>query len=115
MSLGLIEPLLPKKERSRLGGRSRHPDRETLSGILFVLHTGIAWPHLPAELEQNLVAISDAQRSENAVESDSPAREAEGVAHADQLGERALVLRDRLALDQPLPSVPSIRKIDPAQ
>src|SRR5947207_15251640 len=46
----LIEPLLPKKERPRPGGRSRHPDRETLSGILFVLHTGIAWRHLPAEL-----------------------------------------------------------------
>jgi transposase len=46
----LIEPLLPRKERSRPGGRSRHPDRQTLSGILFVLHTGIAWRHLPAEL-----------------------------------------------------------------
>jgi transposase len=46
----LIAPLLPKKERSRPGGRSRHPDRATLSGILFVLQTGIAWRHLPAEL-----------------------------------------------------------------
>jgi transposase len=46
----LIEPLLPKKERLRPGGRSRHPDRQTLSGILFVLHTGIAWRHLPLEL-----------------------------------------------------------------
>jgi transposase len=46
----LIEPLLPRRERSRPGGRSRHPDRQTLSGILFVLHTGIAWRHLPAEL-----------------------------------------------------------------
>jgi len=46
----LIEPLLPKKERSRPGGRRRHPDRQTLSGILFVLHTGIAWRHLPGEL-----------------------------------------------------------------
>jgi transposase len=46
----LIEPLLPKREPSRRGGRSRHPDRATLSGILFVLHTGIAWRHLPAEL-----------------------------------------------------------------
>ncbi len=47
---GLVEPLLPKRERSRPGGRSRHPDRQTLSGILFVLHTGIAWRHLPQEL-----------------------------------------------------------------
>jgi transposase len=46
----LVEPLLPRKERSRPGGRSRHPDRQTLSGILFVLHTGIAWRHLPQEL-----------------------------------------------------------------
>ena len=46
----LVEPLLPRKERSRPGGRRRHPDRETLAGILFVLHTGIAWRHLPAEL-----------------------------------------------------------------
>ena len=46
----LVEPLLPKRERSRPGGRSRHPDRRTLAGILFVLHTGIAWRHLPQEL-----------------------------------------------------------------
>jgi len=46
----LVEPLLPKRKRSRPGGRRRHPDRLTLSGILFVLHTGIAWRHLPAEL-----------------------------------------------------------------
>ena len=47
----LIEPLLPKKERSLpRSGRKRLPDRQTLSGILFVLHTGIAWRHLPAEL-----------------------------------------------------------------
>jgi len=46
----LVEPLLPRRERSRPGGRSRHPDRQTLSGVLFVLHTGIAWRHLPQEL-----------------------------------------------------------------
>jgi transposase len=46
----LIEPLLPKRHRSRPGGRRRHADRQTLSGILFVLHTGIAWRHLPGEL-----------------------------------------------------------------
>ena len=28
----------------------RLPDREALQGILFVLHTGIAWTHLPREL-----------------------------------------------------------------
>ena len=46
-----IEPLLPKVERRfRFPGRKRLPDREALQGILFVLHTGIAWRHLPAEL-----------------------------------------------------------------
>ena len=47
----LIEPLLPKKERRfRYPGRKRLPDRQALCGILFVLHTGIAWRHLPLEL-----------------------------------------------------------------
>ena len=46
-----IEPLLPKKPR-RFGypGRKPFDDRLALQGILFVLHTGIAWRHLPAEL-----------------------------------------------------------------
>src|SRR4029453_12850717 len=26
------------------------PDRKALEGVLFVLHTGISWPHLPLEL-----------------------------------------------------------------
>jgi transposase len=47
----LIEPLLPVKERRfRYPGRRRLPDRQALQGILFVLHTGISWPHLPLEL-----------------------------------------------------------------
>jgi transposase len=47
----LVEPLLPKKERRfRYPGRKRLPDRQALCGILFVLHTGIAWRHLPLEL-----------------------------------------------------------------
>ena len=46
-----IEPLLPKVERRfRYPGRKRLPDRRALQGILFVLYTGIAWRHLPAEL-----------------------------------------------------------------
>jgi transposase len=46
-----FEPLLPKRER-RFGypGRKRLDDRAALQGILFVLHTGIAWRHLPSEL-----------------------------------------------------------------
>jgi transposase len=48
---GLVEPLLPRRERRfRYPGRKRLPDREALEGILFVLHTGIAWKHLPQEL-----------------------------------------------------------------
>ena len=47
----LVEPLLPRAERRfRYPGRKRLPDRQALQGILFVLHTGIAWRHLPLEL-----------------------------------------------------------------
>jgi transposase len=47
----LVVPLLPKRERRfRYPGRKRFPDRLALQGILFVLHTGIAWTHLPQEL-----------------------------------------------------------------
>jgi transposase len=47
----LVQPLLPRKERRfRYPGRKRLPDRQALQGILFVLHTGIAWTHLPQEL-----------------------------------------------------------------
>jgi transposase len=47
----LVEPLLPKKERRfRYPGRKRLPDRRALQGILFVLHTGVAWQHVPSEL-----------------------------------------------------------------
>jgi transposase len=46
-----FEPLLPKRERRfRYPGRKRLDDRAALQGILFVLHTGIAWRHLPLEL-----------------------------------------------------------------
>jgi transposase len=46
-----VELLLPRVERRfRFPGRRRLPDRLALQGILFVLHTGIAWRHLPLEL-----------------------------------------------------------------
>jgi transposase len=46
-----VEPLLPKTQRRfRYPGRKRLSDRQALQGILFVLHTGIAWRHLPLEL-----------------------------------------------------------------
>jgi transposase len=47
----LVAPVLPTVERRvRFPGRRRLPDRRALQGILFVLHTGIAWRHLPLEL-----------------------------------------------------------------
>jgi len=46
-----IEPLLPKQQRRfRYPGRKPLDDRRVLQGILFVLHTGIGWEHLPQEL-----------------------------------------------------------------
>ena len=46
-----IEPLLPSRERRfRYPGRKPFDDRQALQGILFVLHTGIGWEHLPHEL-----------------------------------------------------------------
>ena len=46
-----IEPLLPEVSRDNSkGGRPPVGDREVLSGILFVLKTGIPWDHLPQEM-----------------------------------------------------------------
>ena len=46
-----IEPLLPQaKRRFRHPGRKHLDDRKVLSGILFVLYTGILWEFLPQEL-----------------------------------------------------------------
>jgi transposase len=47
----IVEPLIPKvPRRYRYPGRKRIDDRKVLTGILFVLKTGIAWEQLPAEL-----------------------------------------------------------------
>lgn len=47
----IIEPLIPKKKRRlRYPGRKRIPDRAVLTGILFVLKTGIGWEDLPQEM-----------------------------------------------------------------
>ena len=45
-----IEPLLPAKESNPKGGRPRIPNRDVLTGILFVLRTGCPWEYLPQEL-----------------------------------------------------------------
>ncbi len=47
----LMEPIIPKKKRRfRHPGRKPIPDRATLTGILFVLKTGIGWEYLPKEM-----------------------------------------------------------------
>ena len=48
----LIEPHLPppKPRRHRYPGRKPVPDRAALTGIVFVLRTGIPWEYLPREL-----------------------------------------------------------------
>jgi transposase len=47
----VVEPLIPRVERRyRYPGRRRVPDRQVLTGILFVLKTGIPWEALPQEM-----------------------------------------------------------------
>ena len=46
----LIEPLLPPQTPSPKGGRPPIPHRQALTGILFVLKTGLPWEDLPAEM-----------------------------------------------------------------
>ncbi len=45
-----VEPLLPRRRVSRKGGRPRVDDRAVLTGILFVLRSGIPWRMLPVEM-----------------------------------------------------------------
>ena len=46
----VIEPLLPPEPPKPKGGRPRASDRAALTGILFVLRSGIPWSMLPREL-----------------------------------------------------------------
>ena len=46
----VVEPLLPPIVKSPKGGRPPIGNREALTGILFVLKTGIAWEDLPQEM-----------------------------------------------------------------
>ena len=45
-----IAPLLPPEPAKPKGGRPRVPDRAALTGILFVLKSGIPWEMLPPEM-----------------------------------------------------------------
>jgi transposase len=46
----VVEPLLPRQPPRPKGGRPRIDDRATLTGILFVLKSGIPWEMLPQEM-----------------------------------------------------------------
>ena len=46
----IVAPLLPPEPPKPKGGRPRVPDRAALTGILFVLTSGIPWEMLPQEL-----------------------------------------------------------------
>lgn len=46
----VIEPLLPQWTPSPKGGHPRLDDRKALTGILFVLKTGLPWEDLPCEM-----------------------------------------------------------------
>jgi len=46
----IVEPLLPPEPPRPKGGRPRVPDRAALTGIIFVLRTGIPWDMLPQEM-----------------------------------------------------------------
>ena len=46
----IVEPLLPVEPLKPKGGRPRLNDRRALTGILFVLKSGIPWEMLPQEM-----------------------------------------------------------------
>lgn len=46
----IVEPLLPAGPSKVRGGRPRIPDRAVLSGIVFVLRSGMPWRMLPKEM-----------------------------------------------------------------
>jgi transposase len=46
----IVEPLLPEHQPSPKGGRPRVSDRVCLTGLLFMLKTGIPWEDFPCEM-----------------------------------------------------------------
>ena len=46
----IVEPLLPPERPKPKGGRPPVPNRAALTGILFVLRSGIPWEMLPQEM-----------------------------------------------------------------
>ena len=72
----LLGPLLERPRKSQYG-RSRAGEREVFEAILFVLHTGIQWKHLPrtfppkSTVHDYLKAWSHCHRITNTVVGDS--------------------------------------------
>jgi transposase len=46
----VVEPLMPPPRSKKKPGRPPIPDRACLTGIVFVLKTGIEWEYLPQEM-----------------------------------------------------------------
>lgn len=46
----IIEPLLPVEPPKPKGGRPRVDNRAALTGIVFILKTGLPWEYLPQEM-----------------------------------------------------------------
>ena len=46
-----IEPVIAEMDPRSRTGRPRVPDRATLTGILFILKTGIQWEYLPKGMD----------------------------------------------------------------
>ena len=46
----IVEPLIPPEPPKPKGGRPRVSDRACLTGIIFVLRTGLPWEYLPQEM-----------------------------------------------------------------
>ncbi len=45
-----VKPLLPPEKPKPLGGRPRVSDRQCLTGIIFLVRTGLPWRFIPLEL-----------------------------------------------------------------
>lgn len=76
----LVEPFLPTPPRRPKGGRPRVSDRACLTGILFVLRSGIPWRMLPQELAVRLTGANrnDSQEALALVDAIPPLRGARG-------------------------------------
>ena len=69
----LVEPFLPFPPRWPQGGRGRVSDRACLTGIVFVLRSGIPWQMLPQELGCGYV-LAEASRRDALCSSRAPCR-----------------------------------------